>query len=134
LGTVYSNTDRHKEAVDKLEKASGIYRKLASANPTVYRLDFAGTTNNLAIEYWEMHNTAKAQTEMEEALGVFRQLAKNNQADYGDRLAKSLLVYVKILESAGQEQAAVCPLLKEAGTAAQSEALTELIARQPECK
>jgi len=134
LAAVYRNTDRHKEAADKLEEASGIYRKLASANPAVYQLDSAGTTNNLAIEHWEMHNTAKAQTEMEEALSLFRHLAKNNQAEYGDRLARSLLVYAKILESAGQERAAVCPFLKEAGTAAQSEGLKELISRQPECK
>jgi len=134
LATVYRNTNRHKEAADKLEEASRIYRKLASANPAVYQLDFAGTTNNLAIEHWELQNTSKALPEIEEAVNVLRQLAKSNPTAYSDRVARSLLVYAKILQSTGQDQAAVCSLLKEAGTAARSVEVTEFLARQPECK
>jgi hypothetical protein len=68
--------------------------------------------NNLAIEHSTINENAKALTEIEEAVNIFRQLAKSNPAAYGNRLF----------------------VAEEAVTAAQDLLLAATVAVQTQCK
>src|SRR5208337_4412514 len=127
LALLYQNTERPREAEKAFQEESGIYRELAKADPDSFQPLVGTALNNLAQLHLRMENTALAQTEVQEALAINRELYKANPELAGDALAKSLLIDSFVLSDTHQPPSAVCAVMREAVTAAQSSHLKNTV-------
>jgi tetratricopeptide (TPR) repeat protein len=90
LWDVLALAAQHKEALEPIEEAVAIYRRLAAANPAVYELGLAASLNNLSDIFAWVGRRDEALAAVEEAVAVYRRLAAANPAAYEPDLTASL--------------------------------------------
>jgi|WetSurMetagenome_2_1015567.scaffolds.fasta_scaffold07458_8 tetratricopeptide (TPR) repeat protein len=90
LGTLYSDTQRLKEAEHTYQEALDIRRTLAKTNPQTYLPDVAITLNNLGLLYSYTQRLKEAEHTYQEALEIRRNLAKTNPQTYLPSVAIAL--------------------------------------------
>ncbi len=95
-----------------------------------FRGNPANTLNNVAAIHLETKHYSDAQTELEQALSINRVRWNSNPDMAGDDLARSLLMDSHLRELAGQPSATLCPLLREAESAAYSQTLKNAAAQE----
>ena len=90
LGLGFHDQTQDSLAISSYEKALGLRRKLAQANPDRYESDVAGILNNLGNAYRDLNRFAEAISSYEEALGLYRNLAQANPDRYESYVAQTL--------------------------------------------
>jgi len=103
LGWRLGNAGLHQQALTPTEEATGIYRRLAEANPAAYLPDLAMSLNNLGIRLSELGQREAALVPTEEATGIRRRLAEANPAAYLPNLARGLWGFAWVRAAGGLE-------------------------------
>jgi tetratricopeptide (TPR) repeat protein len=109
LGNWLSGLGRRDEALAAAEEATGIYRRLAEANPAAYLPNLAGSLNNLGMFLSGLGRRNEALAPAEEAATIRRQLAEANPAAYLPDLATSLNNLGIFLSELGRHEQALGP-------------------------
>ncbi|MDQ3988330.1 MAG: tetratricopeptide repeat protein [Actinomycetota bacterium] len=109
LGWRLGNAGLHQQALTPTEDATGIYRRLAEANPAAYLPGLAASLNNLGIRLSDVGRREAALAPTEEATDIYRRLAQANPAAYLPDLAASLNNLGTMLSGLGQWEAALAP-------------------------
>jgi tetratricopeptide (TPR) repeat protein len=81
---------QHQEALDPIEEAVAIYRRLAAGNPAAHEPDLAASLDNLSDILARGGRREEARAVVEEAVAIYRRLAAANPAAYERGLAASL--------------------------------------------
>ncbi len=93
-------------AQDAYERALGIYRELATTEPTVFRPYLAMTLNNQGAVLAELGDCAGARKVYEEALGIHRELAATDQTASRNHMAGTLSNLGHVLQKLGDRAGA----------------------------
>jgi tetratricopeptide (TPR) repeat protein len=109
LGWRLGNAGLHQQALAPTEEATGIYRRLAEANPAAYLPDLAASLNNLGIRLSDLGRREEALALTEEAVTIYRRLAEANPVAYLPDLAGSLNNLGARLSNLGRREEALAP-------------------------
>ncbi len=90
LGLLLGQADRPHQALVATQKAVGMWRELAAANPDQYRPDLAEALDHLGCRFYKVGRTAEAVPLTQEALRIWRDPAAANSDRYRRGLAKAL--------------------------------------------
>ena len=97
LGTIYTNTQRLKEAEVKYKDALEIFRSLSKTNPNEHNENLCNVLNNLAILYYITQQMENSEAFFVEGLDVSREMAeydaKKYQPDYARALNNMAIFY-----------------------------------------
>ncbi|WFE25426.1 tetratricopeptide repeat protein [Solwaraspora sp. WMMD791] len=110
-----ANTGRRQQALAPAEEATGIYRRLAVANPDAYLPNLAMSLNNLGSILSGLGRREQALAPAEEATGIYRRLAVANPDAYLPNLAASLNNLGSILSELGRREQALAPAEEATG-------------------
>ncbi|MET8042221.1 tetratricopeptide repeat protein [Micromonospora sp. NPDC005215] len=102
-----NNAGRRDEALVPAVEATGIYQRLAEANPVAHLPDLARSLNNLGTLLSAVGRRDEALVMAEEAVAVRRRLAEVNRAAYLPDLAMSLNNLGTFLSKVGRRDEAV---------------------------
>ncbi|WP_050777811.1 tetratricopeptide repeat protein [Micromonospora sp. ATCC 39149] len=104
-----ANAGLREQALTPAEEATGIYRRLAEANPDAYLPNLAASLNNLGIRLSELGRRQEALGPSQEAAGLYRRLVEVNPDAYLPDLAMSLNNLGIRLSELGRRQEALAP-------------------------
>ena len=107
LARLYRHIGEYLRALEHLQKAGRLYRKLTQENPDRFLPDLAGSLNNLGVILSELGRYAEALEATEEAVAIRRQLAKRQPERFLPDLAMSLSNLGGILYELGQREKAL---------------------------
>ena len=110
-----TNTGRREQALTPAEEATGIYRRLAEANPDAYLPDLAASLTNLGTLLSGLGRREQALNPAEEATGIYRRLAEANPNAYLPDLATSLTNLGTHLSGLGRREQALKPAEEATG-------------------
>lgn len=97
-----ANSGDHKGALEAIQKAVEIRRRLADENPSRFEPDLATSLNNLSTCLAASGEKKSALKVSKEAVGIYRSLAEENPASFKPELAMSLGTLGTILRSSGR--------------------------------
>ena len=90
LAFFHSVAGRLDESEVEFEEALGLFRRLAAANPEVYKGDMARSIGNLAFLHSWRNRMDVAEREYEEAVSIYRRLFEANPEVYENDVARNL--------------------------------------------
>lgn len=85
-----SDMGRKEEALDRIQEAEAMYRKLAKQNSRAFTPNLANSLHELSISLSDMGRKKEALERNQEAEAMYRKLAKQNPGAFSPRLANSL--------------------------------------------
>ena len=101
---------QHQEALDPIEEAVAIYRRLAAGGPAAHEPDLAASLNKLSDILARADRREEARAVVEEAVAVNRRLAAANPATFEPGLAASLN-HLSVLEQPAKTRFATILLI-----------------------
>jgi tetratricopeptide (TPR) repeat protein len=94
LGAIQMELRDFTKAEDNLMEALKIREQLAELNESTYVPSIASDNYNLALLYVRQGNLVAAKPYIEESVRIYRQILPHNPTNYGDQLARSLIVMI----------------------------------------
>ena len=100
-----ADLERRDEALDAIEEATGIYRKLAEVRPDAFTPNLAMTLSNQSDRLADL-GRREALEVIEEATGIYRELAQVRSSVFERKLAESLDALAARLAALGRDSQA----------------------------
>ena len=107
LSNYLSDAGDNPAALEAIQEAVAIDRRLAAANPARFEPDLALSLNNLSLRLSDAGDNSAALEPIRDAVAIFRRLAAANPARFEPDLARSLNNLSESLSAAGNNTAAL---------------------------
>lgn len=102
-----SDMGRKEEALDRIQEAEAMYRKLAKQNSRAFTPNLANSLHNLSISLSDMGRKEEALERNQEVKALCRKLAKQNSGAFTPRLVRSLHELSICLSEMGRKEEAL---------------------------